>query len=330
MSTEPKVEPRTENILPFKGANKSQRQTRTSVDTVLITQDVVERWKSPPFQRPLRVNDRVIALAESLKQDGGVFPGVLTLGVLSGVTYIVDGQHRLEAFKISGLTEGYADVRTHYFQTVGEMGEEFVLLNSSLVKFRPDDILRGLEGSIESLQFIRRKCSFVGYDQIRRGERAPIISMSQVLRCWNGSAKEVPATGGTGAVSLSNSITPEDSKFLVDFLLIAEQAWGRDREYARLWATLNLTLCMWLYRRTVIAPNSPRVKLSGTLFAKCLMEISADSRYIDWLSGRSLRDLDRSPAYSRIKTIFSRRAYAETGKRVLLPAPAFERGHGPG
>ena len=51
---------------------------------------------------------------------------------------------------------------------MAEMGDAFVALNSRLVNMRPDDILRGLEGSIPALQEIRASCPFVGYDQIRQ------------------------------------------------------------------------------------------------------------------------------------------------------------------
>lgn len=314
------------NVLPFKGT-KPQRATKTSVDTVLINAELLKKWQAPPFQRPLRVNDRVATLSEQLKQTSGVLPGVITVGVLDGVTYLLDGQHRIEAFKVAGITEGFADVRTHYFSSMGDMGEEFVLLNSSLVKLRPDDILRGLEGTVEALSNLRKRCPFVGYDMIRRNTRSPIISVAQVLRAWKGSAPEVPTTGGMSSYVLARQLTIDDSEQLASFLLLAEPAWGRDLEYRRLWTMLNLCICMWLYRRVVIQPLNPRVRLTSDLFGKCLMELSADRRYIDWLSGRSLRELDRSPAYSRIKVIFARRAFRETGKRQLLPSPVRERGH---
>src|SRR5439155_2436385 len=42
-------------------------------------------------------NDKVRALAEQVKADGGVMPGIITLGVVDGVTYLIDGQHRRES-----------------------------------------------------------------------------------------------------------------------------------------------------------------------------------------------------------------------------------------
>lgn len=49
--------------------------------------------------------------------------GILTIGVLESETYLVDGQHRIAAWQQTGLTEGYADVRTHFFATLGDMGQ---------------------------------------------------------------------------------------------------------------------------------------------------------------------------------------------------------------
>lgn len=162
-----------------------EKATKTTVETIGFSRDEANDWKVPPFQRPLRVNDKVRLLAEQIGNDGGVIPGVLTFGVIGRDRFIVDGQHRREAFVLSGKAEGYADARTCYFDTMAEMGEEFVRLNSQLVRMRPDDILRGLESSLPSLQAVRAACPFVGYDMIRRGDRCPILSMSAVLRAWH-------------------------------------------------------------------------------------------------------------------------------------------------
>lgn len=316
-------------LVVVKPTSTAQKATRTTVDTVLISKDIVSSWKNPPFQRPLRVNDKVRALAETIKADGGVLPGVVTLGVMGGAKYLLDGQHRREAFLLSGCDEGYTDVRTHFFDDMGQMGEEFVALNSQLVRLRPDDILRGLEGSFEPLRLIRAKCRFVGYDMIRRNENAPILSMSLVLRVWRGSASEVPAPHGvaTTAANLAKTITEDDADQMIAFLLCCHEAWGRELENARLWGSLNLILCAWLYRRTVITQWSAKTpKLTRELFRKCLMSLSADAHYTDWLVGRHLGERDRSPAYDRLKAVFAARLALEMGQKPKLPAPAWAHG----
>jgi hypothetical protein len=307
-----------------KPSTSAEKVTRTTVDTIEITPDLVSSWIIPPFQRPLRVNQKVIALAEMIKQDGGVIPGMLTVGVLGAKRYLLDGQHRREAFLISKCATGYVDIRVHHFESMPEMGEEFVNLNSQLVRMRPDDILRGLEGTIESLSKIRKHCSFVGYDMIRRSDRAPIVSMSALLRCWLASHTEVPRNAGIPAQQLAMTLTEDESDNIVQFLDLAFQAWGRDEQYARLWGSLNLIICMWMYRRMVVTQYSPKTpRLTKDMFRKCLMSVSSTGDYLDWLVGRKMSERDRSPCYARLKAIFAKRIEVELGSKVFLPAPAW-------
>lgn len=301
----------------------AQKQTHTTVDTIEVTPDVIKKWKKPPFQRPVRENTKVLALVEELKDNGGVFPGVLTIGKLGGDEYIVDGQHRVHAFVLAELKEGYADVRYKKYGSMAEMADDFVELNSSLVKMRPDDILRGLESSSEALQYIRKNCAYVGYDQIRRGTASPIIGMSQLLRCWVMAGHDVPAGGQSkSATDAVKTLSLEDAQRIVSFLDMALKAWGRDPEYAKLWGGLNFTICMWLYRRMVLQAWSARVpKLTKDSFTKCMQSLSTSVDYLDFLVGRQLNERDRSPAYRRIKAAFSKRLEQETGKKVAMPQP---------
>src|SRR3989304_5883724 len=204
------------NLTIVKLKTVAEKATRTTLEGMFVTRDIITSWQHPPFQRPLRVNDKVKALAEEIKRNGGIIPGVLTLGVLSQtgvqVRNRLDGQHRMEAFLMSGLDEGYADVRIHFCESMGQMGEEYVELNSRLVSMRPDDILRGLEGSYANLRTVREKCRFVGYDMIRRNEKAPIVSMSAMLRVWRGSSGDVPVTtGGVSTPALAITLTNEET-----------------------------------------------------------------------------------------------------------------------
>jgi hypothetical protein len=317
-------------LVVTKPSSPAQKATRTTLDTVLLTREKVALWRPPLFQRNLHINDKVRALVSEIKLLGGVLPGVITIGIVDGVTYIVDGQHRIEAWKMTELVEGFADVRTVFCDDLAQLGDEFVKLNSKLVTLRPDDVLRGIEGSCEPLRTIRKKCPFVGYEMIRRGERSSILSMSLALRIWRGSACEIPAaTGGMSSAALAMTITPVEAEQLVAFLNICFQSWGRDVEYAKLWGALNLILCAWLYRRTVLSRYSPKTPVLTTdLFGRCLMAVSADKYYADWLVGRNAGDRDRSPAYTRLKDIFAARLATELGlgKRPSLPKPSWNNG----
>jgi ParB-like nuclease domain len=317
------------NITILKGVREAPKSARSAMETLLLTQDEVEHWLTPPFQRPLRINDKVRAMADGMLKDGGVISGVLTLGLLSGVKhyYIVDGQHRIEAFKISGLKEAIADVRIVNFEMMSDMAEEFVNLNSQLVTMRPDDILRGLEGSVPALQAIKSRCEFVGYGQIRRDSTtSSVLSMSVALRTWTMSKQESPSSaGGISAAQLARDMDRDGASNLIDFLLTARAAWGRDSEYYRLWSNLNLTVCMWLWRRLVMDKTRGvrrYVVLDRDQFKRCLVALSADGDYIDWLRGRNLGERDRSPCYIRMKAIFVKRLQEDKpSNRILLPQP---------
>jgi hypothetical protein len=318
--------------LVTKLTGEAERATQTTLDTIEINKKMAASWKSPPFQRELRMVPKVVTLGEEIRVTG-VIPGVLTLGVLDEEVYVVDGQHRLGAFLATDLISVYADVRTHHFRTMGAMANEYVLLNSQLVRLRPDDILKGLEQSNVHLREIRTKCPFVGYDSIRRnGKNSPVLSMSTVLRVWWASAREVPSFGGTGAVMVAGLLDNEETAKLLQFLNICFNAWRRDSEYRTLWGSLNLILCAWLYRRVLVdAPGnslSRSTRLTLEQFRASLQALSAESEYMEYLVGRRVSDHDRAPAYNRIKGIFARRYMADTKQRLLLPGPTWAHGGG--
>lgn len=321
------------NIIHIKGSREAPKAQRSNMETLIISIDQVNQWKVPPFQRPVRTNDKVRAIAEEMKQSGCEITGIITLGKIARAPelYIVDGQHRIEAFRISGLGEIIADVRIVHFDTMADMAEEFVRLNSALVRMRPDDILRGLEPTTQALRRIRQECSFVGYDNIRRGNSSgPILSMNAVVRCWTGSATETPVAnqGGQSVAQMAAGMDEVSVENLIRFLQTAQAAWGRDPAYYRLWGGLNLTICMWLWRRLVLDTQRGTkryVVLNVAQFKQCLMSITANHDYLDWLPGHVLGDRDRSPCYARLKSIFVRRLTEESRdkKKPLLPQPAW-------
>ena len=326
----------TSNVIAMKGIREvpkgAPKSVRSYMDTLMLSPEGVTAWKSPPFQRPLRVNSKVKALVEELKINGGVLPGVLTIGIMGKEKFLIDGQHRVEAFKLSEMGEGYADVRVCYFDDIAEMGQEFVNLNSAIVRLRPDDILRGLEASHAGISIVRKRCPFIGYDYIRRGAASPIVSMSLALRAWFNSAVDTPASSGMATSDLSSSLTEDEAAALSEYFGIIFAAWGKDAEYARLWAGLNMTVTAWMFRRIVLTQYSPNtVRLTKAQFSKCATSLSANGHYLDWLVGRQLCDRDRAPCYSRIKEIFTARLREEMpGKHIRLPGPTWAHGSGGG
>ncbi len=315
----------------LKPSSESEKHTRTTVDTMELTPKLVASWRTPPFQRELKINSKVLAVSQQIKADNGVLPGIITLGLFDGQIYVVDGQHRLSAFLSADIPYGYSDVRTVFFGSMAEMAEEYERLNSSLVMMRPDDKLRALEFSSETLQRLRKKCPFIGYDNIRRNsDKAPIVSMSAFVRAWTGSRGETPSNSTWSAKDSAEAMTPDETTMAIDFASMCFEAWQRDREYFRLWGALNLTICAWLYRRLVLgvgqSSTSRWTKFTPDQFRRGLMALSAEAAYVDWLVGRQNGERDRSPAYHRIKQIFTRRRLLDShGVKVLFPQGAWTK-----
>lgn len=311
-----------------KPKSESEKHTRTTVDTMELTPKLVASWKTPGFQRELKVNRKVMEVVEHIREDKGVLPGILTLGSFDGEIYVVDGQHRLQAFLLSDEPYGYADVRTVFFGSMAEMADEYAQLNSQLVTMRPDDKLRALEFSTPALQLIRKKCPFVGYDNVRRDTKnAPMLSMSMFVRCWAGSRSDTPTTGQTSAKDLVASLEGHDVENAIRYANICFVAWSRDREYHRLWSALNISITSWLFRRLVLGEGatgaSRWTRFTEAEFRRGLMALSADASYLEWLLGRNAGERDRTPAYTRIRSIMAARYHEDTGKKALLPGPAW-------
>jgi len=313
------------SLVSMKPKTAPEKRAKITTDVMVFTPEMVSKFKRPPGQRPLRENAKVRALSDEIRREGGFIPGVITLGFLNGELYVIDGQHRIHAFVMACVKESCATVRMLHAESLKDIHREFVELNSHLVTMRPDDFLRGMEDSVEGLLKIRTACPFVSYDKIRKQcGNAAVVSMSAILRCWRGSSMEVPASGGTSAVEIAEGMVEEETRTLIDFMHLANRAFGRDLEFRGLWSALNLTICMWLYRRMVLTQYSPKTpRLDKPVFEKCLMSLSADGQYLAWLVGRQMGERDRSPAYARIKSIFARRIEVEVKKKVNMPAPAW-------
>lgn len=312
------------NVISIRGTvdlpKATARTLRTKMDVVLLTPESIRKWATPPFQRDKRVTARVKAVIEELKVNGGFIPGIITLGELKGATFLVDGQHRIEAFIQSGLSEGIADVRMCYFDTLSDMSEEFVRLNSPLVRMRNDDFLRGLEATNPMLAELRRRIPFAGYSNVRMrpttraartlpAKSSKVILMSTALRCWYGSI--VFPTAGPSSIECANMLDENEVRRLTHVMTICWEAWGAEPENNRLWGKLNISIVFWLWRRMVLreglSRGSKTTILTPDQFRLCLMALAANGRYVEWLLGRNLTDRDRPPCYAHMTSIFKGR-----------------------
>ena len=322
------------DVIALKGRKVAPKALRSTMETLLITPEQVNQWRVPAFQRPVRVTAKVQAIAEEMKADGVAITGIITLGRIdpTGPLYIVDGQHRIEAFRISGLPEIIADIRVINFDDEAEMADEFGKLNTSLVAMRPDDLLRALVPNNPALQIVIKACGFVGFDNIRRGTTGPIVGLSAVLRTWHASRQETPSSTSPAIKVLADTFNNDDATNVIRFLELGMSAWGRDPEYYRLWGNLNMALCMWLYRRMVLETNrkgATRVSvLTESQFKQAITALSANGNYLDWLPGRLLSDRDRSPAFQRMRTIMAKRLIEAGMQKPNFPGPAWSKSGG--
>lgn len=301
---------------------------RTRMEVILITPGIIAKWKIPDFQRELRVTSKVLEVAEEIKREEGIVPGTIILGEYQGEIWIVDGQHRIEAFKLSKLTEGLINARIVTFSSEEDMADEFAKANDSIRRMAPDDRLRALEKTQPALFFLRQRCPFIGYGIARRGsETSPILSMSLVLRMWGHSANETP--GGSsgairGATDMGRAISMEEAERCVQFLTAVYKAWGREQRYTALWNGLNLTLCAWLWRRCVTGTATKKTTgITPTQFSRCAAALLENEDYLDYLRGRKLGDRDRSSTYLRVRQTFTAWLKEDGMGKVILPAPAW-------
>src|SRR5262249_46914656 len=295
------------------GAKDAPKAERSKMETLQLTPEILNSWVLPAFQAPLRLNVKVRQIADDLREQGelAVISGVITLGILPGdkTLYLLDGQHRRAAALESGVGQFLADVRVKAFESMEEMAARFLMLNTPISRKTPDDQLRALQESCKPLKLISKECPYIGYRYIRANPEAPVIGMSAALRRWRGSGFESPnATTAGNAAELAHKLTIEDAEQLIRFMQIVFSAWRNGMENARLWAGLNMTLCMWLWRVLVLdrerAGTRRYVVLTEDQFRRCMMSVSADREYIDWLGGRNRMERDRAPAYRRLRSIF--------------------------
>jgi len=306
---------------------------KVGMDTVVLTPETMDSWPLPVFQAPLKKNAKVLQISDQMREESGtpVIEGVITLGFLRGETtiYLLDGQHRRAAALLSGRSEFIADVRTKQYETMADMAREFLILNTPISRKTPDDQLRAMAEMSPVLQMIQEACPYIGYRYIRANPTAPVVSMSATLRRWRGSGYETPSVTGSygGAVALATGLTEDDAKKIIVFMQTAYSAWGSDAENARLWASLNTTVTMWLWRVLVLDKDRSGARRYAVLtpeqFRLCILAASADSGYVEWLGGRNMSERDRAPCYSRLRSIFTSRIQSETGEKIRMPQPSW-------
>lgn len=322
-------------VVPIRGAKEAPKAERSTMDTLLLTPEMMNAWELPPFQAPLKVNAKVLEVADQLREQTGTpaIVGVISLGILEGYPgryWLYDGQHRREGVLQSGVKEVIADVRIRHFDTMEEMALEYLKLNTPISRKSPDDQLRALQESSPALKLISKECPFIGYRYIRANPEAPLVSMAAVLRRWFGSGKETPSVTNAGgsAPDMARNLSMEEAKQLVRFMKIIYAAWGKDIENARLWSALNMIMCMWLWRVLVLdqdrSGSRRYVAITEDQYRHCLMSVSADKEYSQWLLGRNMGERDRAPCYRRLRTIFMLRIHREIGKpntKIRMPQP---------
>lgn len=310
-----------------KPSTAAEKAVGVTYDIMEVAPDQIRAWKKPPCQRELNVNAKVKAMATQIRDDGGVVPEPITLARLGSEVYYVDGQHRLHAALLSECALLYVEIRWVHVRTLTDVDALFKRLQKKLVTMRPDDVLRASESSNIGLRKIRQACPYAGYDHIRRNEHAPMLSMTSLLRHWFAAVPETPSTSNLTPDVLEESVRADskhDVQNLIDFTQCCYDAWGRDANNKRLWTALNMTLCAWLYQRTVSGQYTAKTtKLTKDMFRRVLLSVAADASYVEWLVDRTLRERDRMTAYSKLKQIFAKRLALEMGKKPMLPQPAW-------
>ena len=102
----------------------SAKGKKKRVDTIVLDQATIAKLKNPTFQRPFRMTPSVQAVVDEIRSTG-IFPGILTVGVYDSHVWVIDGQHRLEAVRISERGDVLADVHYLDCDSEDEMAEEF-------------------------------------------------------------------------------------------------------------------------------------------------------------------------------------------------------------
>jgi hypothetical protein len=195
-----------------------------------------------------------------------------------------------------------AELRWEFFDDYAKMALRFDKLQRHMAKMKPDDGLRALEHSVPVLAYIKKSCLFVGYGKIQRAESTSAsLSMSVLVRCWVGSESAVPTSSPGAARELVQAMDQSTAERCVEFATLAFRAWENNSEFGPLWGTVNLTLCIWLYRRMVLAPSTEVKPMTREQFGRFLMALTDDD-YIEFLRGKQMTRNSRNAVMTRLET----------------------------
>ena len=309
---------------------KAEKDARTiSRGPECLTLADMQEWRiDPDIQRGLTINAIVRVVAKKIAEEKRI-PDRMLIGVLNGVMYLLDGQHRREGHRMAVEEYGcpttvVGEIRWVFCETRAELAMHFELAQRSIVKMRPDDGLRALEHFTPVLQQIRKACPFVGYTRIQRGGPASsAISMANLLRCWAGSGRETPVSSIGAARDVANSLSSKDATDCSTFANLAYRAWDNNIENGSLWGALNLTLCMWLYRQMVLAPAEDVTRITPDQFRRFLIHLTRSVDYIDGIKGMVLSGRNRGLVMGKLEKALSAFLKSEkivkNEKHVRLP-----------
>lgn len=326
--------------------NRLERTLRTHVGLVEVTAASWEKWRNPfgekvgpngedGFQRTIQRNKYVIEVAHTISSTG-IIPGQIVIGIFQGILWLIDGQHRRESFTIAVLgecgvtriTKACANIKYEVFDTWAAMSDRYVELQRKIRGNSPNDMLKGLEASTESLQVLRKRFPAVGYTSTRPDSKhhKGRVSAKAALQAWYGSKPETPGRKTPPPFEIAKQLTVEEAHQLANFLRLAHSAWAFDPNYLNLWGSLNLTLCLWLYRRCVLDPVQGFPDLTPEQFASCLTALPSEkiggvNPYAMFLYRKGLRELDRGPVYMQVTRVFTATLRANHKLRVKFPKP---------
>lgn len=288
-------------------------------EVVVVTVALVNSWERPDFQRMFKQTKNVVDATNQIGRTEEI-PGTIWIGVWEGRSYVVDGQHRIEAFLGANIAEALASVAFKAFDSYDAMARFYRMINTPLRSFSAQDNLKAAAVEYESLRIIEREATFASWYKPKRNS-GKTIQISSMVRFWGMARSDAPG-GSAQVVAVAAGMNKLAAHRLCVFGSLCHDAWGTDSGYAALWGGLNFPVVLWLYARTVLRDPEPSLRvtrLDQPAFKKALVSL-CDESYVDWLRGRNSLQNFRSPCYNKIKQRF-KATLEKRGERLTLPSP---------